>query len=102
MTARHVIGDEFQHRGSLFRQPSGNRQQEIAPVADVSHKPEKLLQRDTLAAENVAMSRLSALHSKNKAGCDIAHVDEIDGEIEVQVKPPAKEMPDHRGRRGKA
>jgi hypothetical protein len=58
-------------------------------------------QRDAFAPENVAMSNLPALHRKNQARPDIAHVDEVHDEIEIQVKTPAKEVPEHRCRRSK-
>ena len=74
---------------------------QIAAAADRRHQPKNLLQRDTFAAENVAMSNLPAFHRENQARRDIAHVDEVDDEIEIQLKSPAEKMPEHRRRRRK-
>ena len=57
-----------------------------AAAADIRHDPQNLLQRDAFAAENVAMSDLSALHGKDQPGGDIAHIDEVHDEIEIQLK----------------
>ena len=40
-----------------------------------------------------------AFHRENQARRDIADVDEIHDEIEIQVQTSAKKMPKHRGRR---
>ena len=47
------------------------------------------------------MTRLAALHRQNQAGRDIADVDKVHDEIEIQLKPPAEKVPEHRCRRGK-
>ena len=45
------------------------------------------------------MSGLSALHGKDQPGGNIAHIDEVHDEIEIQLQPRAEEMPEHRRRR---
>lgn len=83
---RHVIGDKLQHCCDHFRNSAGNRYVEIAAAADHRHKPKNFAQRDTFAAENVAMSNLSAFHGQNQPCRDIAHIDEVYNEIEIQLK----------------
>src|SRR3981189_4011336 len=68
----------------------------MTAAPDRRHKPENPLQRDTFAAENVAMSDLSTFHDKNQGRCGVAHVDEVHDEIEIQLKTPAKKVPEHR------
>src|SRR6202022_4502269 len=83
---RHVIGDELQHCCGRFRQTAGNWNERPAAAADRSHKPKNLLQRDTFAAENVAMSDLPAFHGKDQTGCDVAYIEGVPDEIKIKLK----------------
>src|SRR5450755_3196352 len=94
--SRHMIGDEFHHGGGGFRDPGGDRNEEITAAAVFCHDAKYLLQRDAFAAENVAMPNLPTLHGQYQAGCDVAHVDKVHDEIEIQVKTPVEKMLEHR------
>ena len=45
------------------------------------------------------MSSLSAFHGKDQPFGDIANIDEVHGEIEIQLKTAAEKMAEHRHRR---
>ena len=62
---------------------------EIAAAADHRHQLQNFFQRDTFAAEQIAMPHLSALHSQHQPCREIADVHEIHHEIEVEVKTTA-------------
>ncbi len=47
------------------------------------------------------MADLSAFHGEDQARCDVAHVDEIHDEIEIELKTLAEKTPDHCRRRCK-
>ena len=94
---RHVIGDQFEYCGGSFRDTAGNRNQHAAATADVSHELKNSLQRDGFTAENVAVSNLSTFHRQDQAGGGIAHVDQVHGKIDVELKSPAEKMPEHGG-----
>ena len=47
------------------------------------------------------MAHLAALHRKNQSRRDVADIDEVHDEVEIQLKAAGKEMPEHRCRRGK-
>ncbi len=96
---RHVIGDEL-HQGSGYsRGVAGNRNQQAAAAADLCHQLKNLFQRDAFTAENVAMSRPPTFHGQNQPRRGIAHVDEVDDEIEIQLKALAEKVPEHGRRR---
>ena len=44
------------------------------------------------------MPDLPTFHRQNEACGDIAHVNKVDDEIEIQLKTPAKKVPEHRDR----
>jgi UDP-2,3-diacylglucosamine pyrophosphatase LpxH len=96
---RHVISDQLQQAGNPFRHYAIYRQVEIAAASDRRQTLQNALKRDTFAAENVAMSNLSAFHGKNEPPRNITHIDEVHHEIEVQLDTPAKEAAKHRRRR---
>jgi len=96
-----VVGDELQRCRSGFRDLAGNRNTKIAAAAIRCHEAKNILQRDTFAAKNVAMSDLPTFHGQNQARCNVAHVDKVDDEIKIQLKAPIEKVPQHRYRRSK-
>src|ERR1700692_4017050 len=75
-----------------------NRNEQTAAATDRRHKPKNVLQRDTFAAENVAMPNPPTFHSKNQTSRDITHVDEVHNEIKVQIMASAEKVSKHRRR----
>lgn len=94
----HVVGNELQRCRGGFRDLAGNRNTKIAAAATRCHEAKNILQRDTFAAKNVAMSDLPTLHGQNQARCNVAHVDKVDDEIKIQLKAPIEKVPEHRHR----
>jgi hypothetical protein len=70
----------------------------FAPT-DRSHDVEQSSQRDMLAAQNITLPDLPALHGEAQTHSDIAYVDQIQDEFKVDLHTPASEMLQHEGRR---
>ena len=94
-----MVGDQFQHGGGGFRDSGRDRNQEMTAAAIFRDQAQHLLQRDAFAAENIAMPDLPPLHGKHQARRDVAHVDQIDNEIEIQLQTLVEKMPEHGDRR---
>src|ERR1700716_3221688 len=82
---RHMVGDELNHPSGQLRERAGNWNEQL-PAAAGRHQRENLFQRDTVAAENVAMPDTSLFHRKNEADRDIAYVDEVHVKIKIHLK----------------
>jgi hypothetical protein len=94
-----MVGDELNHPGAQFGERAGNWNEQL-PAAAGRHQRENLFQRDTVAAENIAVPETSFFHRKNEADRNIAHVDEVHDEIQIHSKESAAEkMLQHGGRR---
>ena len=91
-SARHVICDEFQHCSGNFGNSAANLKAASAAATDRFHEFENLCQLDGFAAQDIAMSGLSAFHRQNQPFGDIAHIDEVNGEIEIQLKTTIEKM----------
>ena len=96
-----MIGHELQYSSSHLGEPPRNGDAQAITAADRGYIFEKLFEGNAFAAENVSMADLSAFHGKDQARCDVAHVDEIQDEIEIELKALAEKMPEHRCRRCK-
>ena len=62
----HVVGDELQRCRGGFRDLAGNRNTKITAAAIRCHEAKNILQWDTFAAKNVAMSDLPTFHGQNR------------------------------------
>src|SRR5205814_2329582 len=94
----HVVGDELQRCRGGFRDLAGNRNTKNTAAAIRCHEVKDILQSDTFAAKNVAMSDLPAFHGQDQARCNVAHVDQVDDEIKIQLKAPIEKVPENRYR----
>src|SRR4029079_3933624 len=74
----------------------GTGTRRLSRAAARGPKLEKLCERNTFATENIPLADLSAFHGEDQARCDVAHVDEIQNEIEIKLKTLAEKTPDHR------
>src|SRR4029079_5322710 len=55
----------------------------------------QLFKANVSATEDIPTADLSALHGKDQSRCDVAHVDEIQDEIEIELKALAEETREH-------
>ena len=83
--ARYVIGHKFQYSSSYLSEPPRNGNPQAIATADRGYMFEKLFEWNAFAAKNVPIADLSAFHGKDQARCDVAHVDEIQYEIEIKL-----------------
>ena len=84
--ARYVIGHELHYSSSHLGKLPRNGNAKAIAAADRGHILEKLFERNTFATENIPLADLSAFHGEDQARCDVAHVDEIQNEIEIKLK----------------
>ena len=84
-----MIGDELQRCRDHFGDLAVHVNAPDATAADLSHEFENLSQRHAFAAENVAMSSVSALHGKDQPFGGVAHIDEVHDKIKMQLKTSA-------------
>ena len=87
-----MIGDQLQRCRNDLRDLAVDVDTPNATAADLSHDFENPPQRDAFTAEDVAMSRLPALHGKDQPFRGVAHIDKIHDKIKMQLMPPAEEI----------
>ena len=97
--ACHVVSNKLQKRSHGFRKPCRDRNPQTATAADLGHVLEKFFEGDAFPTQDVSLSDLSPLHGKDETSCDIAHIHQIQNEIEIELKTLSQKMPKHRCRR---
>ena len=80
-----MIGNEFQYRAGCFSYGAGNSNAPATATADLCYELENLLELNALASENIAMSELSPFHGKDQSRGNIAHVNEVHDEIQIEL-----------------
>src|SRR5689334_14436322 len=92
-----VISGKFHDR----RDRRCNRQGKTNASADTSGESsnyiEKAGQGRIFAAENVALSYLSAFHDQGQPSSDVTYVDNVHNHINVESNAAAKKVLNHRG-----
>src|SRR3974377_1320411 len=95
----HMVGDKFEYCGGCLRHDGRDWNADRPAAADNADDSEKLFQRDIFTTENVALTGLRAFHGKKQTHCDIADVDKVHDEIQVDLNTSAKKILQHQGRR---
>src|SRR5215813_14766099 len=95
----HMIGDKFQYCGGGLRHYSRNWNAHRAAAADHANDGEDFFFYNAATTENVALPGLPAFHGKKQPHCDIADVDKVHDEIQVDLNTSAKKILQHQGRR---
>src|ERR1700677_2787592 len=94
-----MIREEFHHRRGRLRDHWRNLKAQRFASAECVYRVEQPTQRDSFAAKNVTMAALPVVHGSHKTNRDIAHVNEVQHEIEVYLNAVVEKMPQHQGRR---
>ena len=94
-----MIGDELQHGRGHFRQCPGTGKGRLRrPLIAATNR--RIFFSGILSPPRMyRCPTLSAFHGKNEPRRNIAHVDEVHDEIEIQLNAPAEKVPEHRRRR---
>src|SRR6516164_9636022 len=95
----HMIGDEFEHCGGCLRHDDRNWNADRPAAADNADDGEKLFYTDISATENVALAGLPAFHCKKQTHCDVADVDKVHDEIQINLNPSPQKILQHKSRR---
>src|SRR5215471_10996814 len=89
--AGYMVGIEFYHGCRELRESAWNRNKQLATAADGRHQGKNLPERNGVAAENVAVPHPPLFHRQNESERDIAHIDQVDNEIEKDPQRSAAE-----------
>jgi hypothetical protein len=94
-----MVRDVFHNCGSYLPNLGGDWNAQTFVTSDCSYGIKDLTQWDGLTTENVTLPNLPALHRQMQASSDIAHINQVQHEIEVELNATVEKMPQHQGRR---